>query len=231
MNYPDNFETAAFPAGRRIAVSRVAAIGTAIVFLLICFACGIMLWTMRSARVHPFLISVNDASGIWQVVGHDHGRKTVSATRTLQESVVGNLVRNWFRISDDAFENAAIWRECDRSADCDSEDATVTVDGDCAMFCVTSADLFTTFVNDIVPGYRARAQNDQQWSVDMDSLRITPASKIDDRGGTWRVQATVMTNTGTPMDIIAFAVIRRDKRSYPRTMGFYVADFNAYKIN
>lgn len=60
---------------------------------------------------------------------------------------------------------------------------------------------------------------------------MEPADNITANGGTWRITATVQSNISGAIDIIAFAKIARNTSSYPQTLGYYVADFNAYKIN
>ncbi|MBQ3039474.1 MAG: hypothetical protein IJD41_02850, partial [Alphaproteobacteria bacterium] len=67
MKYPDNFDTPTFPAGPRIALSRVMAIAIMVVFALILVAGGMILWASRSQQIHPFLVSVDDVTGAWTV--------------------------------------------------------------------------------------------------------------------------------------------------------------------
>lgn len=208
------------------------AIGTMIVFLLIVFLCAMVFWASRSARIHPFLISVDNMTGTWAIVGHDHGRKTMSATRTLQESVVGNVVRDWLFISDNPAVNDALWRTCDRTADCGAGDAEIARAGrECAIYCTVSDDLFSRFVYDVIPDYQARVAAGERWVMDMDTINIAPTSDVGISGGTWRVTASVVSNISAQMNIIAYVKVARNPRLYPRTLGFYVVDFNAYKLN
>lgn len=230
MNYPDNFDTPAFPAGKTIAISRLMAIGTSIVFLLIIFTCGLLVWTVRSQRVHPFLIATNNISGEWRLVGHDHGKKTVPAIQTLQEATIGAFIQNWFYISEDASENAALWAQCDRNTACVS-DGMEYGSKTCALFCATGEDLFMKFMSDIMPGYQARATDGERWTVNMESISAMPVDKISENGGTWRISLTVQSNISAPMEILGYAKVLRNIKYYPRTMGFYVSDFNAYRIN
>ena len=51
LKYPDNFDTPTFPAGPRIALSRVMAIAIMVVFALIIVAGGMILWASRSPLV------------------------------------------------------------------------------------------------------------------------------------------------------------------------------------
>ena len=59
LQYPDDFDTPTFPAGPYIASARALGIGVMVVFFLVIVSCGLLLWVQRSARVHPFLVSVN----------------------------------------------------------------------------------------------------------------------------------------------------------------------------
>ncbi len=231
MNYPDDFEIPTFPAGRSMAISRAVAIGTMTAFLLILFLCIVLLWAMRSGRIHPFLVSVDNSTGLWQVVGHDHGKKTLTAANALQESAVAHFVQNWFTLSDVAAENDAVWKTCERVSECMGTSNAPYGDKTCALYCAAGDDIFSRFIYDVVPDYQMRVAMGERWVVDMDTINISAVDKASDNGGTWRVIATVRSNMSAPMEIIAFAKVARNLKTYPRTMGFYVADFNAYKIN
>ena len=93
MKYPDEFDTPTFPAGKQIAVTRVMSIAVMSVFLLILFACGLLLWVQKSVHVHPFLISINQVTGQWEIVGHQHSDvKEMTTVQSLQESVIGKFL-------------------------------------------------------------------------------------------------------------------------------------------
>lgn len=231
MNYPDDFETPAFPAGRPTAIARVMAIGAMVAFLLIVFVCGMLLWAARSGRVHPFLVSVNSYTGQWQLVGHDHGQKTLVATRALQEAAIVHFVQNWFSISANSAQNESLWLTCDRTKECDSRRDAPYGDKSCAIYCATGEDIFSRFIYDIVPDYQLRAANGEKWVVDADTIDISPFGSIGENGGTWRINVSVRSNVSAPINIVAFAKMARNIKSYPQYMGFYIADFNAYKIS
>ena len=105
LKYPDNFNTPTFPAGPRIALSRIMAIGVMIAFALIIAVSGVMLWASRSQQIHPFLVSVDNVTGAWSVIGHDHGERTISTNRAMQESVIADFTKNWYTISANQNEN------------------------------------------------------------------------------------------------------------------------------
>lgn len=226
MNYPDNFETPAFPAGARIAVSRVAAIWVSVVFLLVLFVCGVLVWSTRSQRVHPFLVAVNETPNEWRIVGHDHGKRTLTYVRALQESVVGKFTELRFHISGDERTNDMMWTPCDVATDCATSGT-----GRCRLFCAGGEDVFSKFHDYVLPDYRARADAGERWSVDMETIRISPVGQIQENGGVWRVRVTIISNLTAPINVIAYARVARDIKKYPRTLGYYVMDFNAYRMD
>ena len=65
------------------------------------FFIGILLWSARSDRLEPFMISANNDTGEWKIVGKSSNSVEYSVARTMQESVVGNFVKDWFKISKD----------------------------------------------------------------------------------------------------------------------------------
>ncbi|MBN1324796.1 MAG: hypothetical protein JW974_01090 [Alphaproteobacteria bacterium] len=229
MDYPGNFETPAFPAGKRIAVSRFMAICALSAFLLIVFLCGILLWSSQSEKLEPFMISANNESGEWKIVGKNSGTVEYSINHTMQESVVGNFVKDWFRISADNSENENAWKSCERNI-CISDSLTFG-DRSCAIYCNISEDLYSRFSYDIMPDYIKRSQNGETWKIDEKSLSISPAGKISDKGGTWQISTNIVSNNIGKFTVKAFLKVARNKNFYPQTMGFYVADFNAYRID
>lgn len=230
LDYPNNFDTPAFPAGKRIAVSRaVSILVSALFFVIICLCC-LLIWTSRSATVDPFIISVDSVTGTWSVVGHSHGTVQYSASRTMQESVVANFTRDWFTVGDDS-ENQALWQTCDRGQVCMSENAPARADGVCAIYCATNDSVFNRFIYDVVPTWQDIAAASGRLSLDTSSLQIEPVGAVGNNGGMWRVRATISGNVTPSMQIIAFMRVGRDTKSYPRTLGYYITDFNAYRLN
>lgn len=223
MDYPGNFETPANPAGTRIAVSRFMAICASLMFLVIVFLCGILIWSSRSDKLVPFLISANGDSGEWSVVGRTLPDLEYSIERTMQESVIGNFTKLWFNISIDADENNDRWQKCERM--------NCTGGGTCAIYCAASDELFSRFMYEVLPDYQARLDNGETWSVDEKSMVILPAGMVSELGGTWQVQVNVNSNLNNLIQVKAFVKVARNNAYYPQTMGFYVADFNAYRVN
>lgn len=233
MEYPSDFETPAFPAGKRIAISRFMTIGVAILSLLILFMCGIIFWTSRSQSIDPFIVSIDNLTGNWTVISNSHNNAPIeySALRSLQEAVVGKFTSNWLTISADEATNEKIWKTCDRETSCTGEKAPAYGNNECALFCAAGEKVFSKFVYDIVPDYQNRVAAGESWTVDKTTIMIEPASTISENGGTWRIRASIQSSVSGEIDIIAFAKITRNTRTYPQTLGYYVEDFNAYKIN
>ena len=175
------------------------------------------------------MISIDNATGQWTVVGRGGPRLEYSVTRTMQESVVGNFVTQWFHISDNASGNAGAWRKCTRN-ECASGDARVAATRLCAIYCATGDEVYTRFARDVMPDYIAMANAGETWTLDTNSLNISPSGPITDAGGTWHVSAVVNTSNGT-MTINAWAKVARNTTYYPSNMGFYIAGFNAYRMN
>lgn len=232
MRYPDEFNTSTFPAGPRIASTRMLSIFIMVVFFLIICSCGLLLWVQRSTQVHPFLVSINSITGQWEIVGHQHGRvRELSTDQTLQESLVGKFVRNWFWIAENQDVNTARWDRCDRADDCAPENKSGVETGACGIYCLTGDEMFSHFLTDVKPGYQSRVLDGETWRVDMSSIQILPVGDVVPAGGTWQIRAKIISNKTAPITVLAYATIGRDMDAYPQTLGYYVAGFNAYKMN
>ncbi len=232
MRYPDDFNVPPFPAGKHTAVSRMMSIAVSIVLLGIIFTCGLLLWAQRSVRVHPFLVSIDEITGTWTVVGHHHTEiQELSTVQTMQESVIGKFMRNWFLISDSPGLNDALWHECDREIDCGNINTSGVNSRECALYCVTGDDVFKRFMTDVVPDYQNRLANGELWIPDMTSLQISPIGDVDINGNVWQIRATVYSNQNQEINILAYAKVARDDTLYQTTMGYYVQDFNAYRVS
>ena len=233
MDYPNGFDVPSFPAGKRLAVARVAGVATMIVFLLIIFVCGMLGWAQRVSKVHPFLISVNNVTGKWEIIGHQHSEiKQLSAMQTLQEATVGKFIRNWFLIADKPKVNNAIWQSCNRSEQCNPQTKSGEDDGKCALYCLISDDLYDDFTNIVLPNYQDRARNGETWAANLSAMKLSPIGVITADGGVWQINVQIISSkTSTPIDVLAYAKVSRDMSLYPQTLGFYVTEFDAYKLN
>lgn len=231
MKYPDEFETPTFPAGKQIAVTRAMSVAIMVIFLLILCACGLLLWVQKSVHVHPFLVSINQITGQWEIVGHQHTDvQEMTTVQTLQESVIGKFLEYHFFVTDDGIFNANIWQACDRKTACNPATQEMASET-CALYCLSSDEVHDNFTKNIVPQYQQRFAQGEMWTLDTKSLELTPISDITPGGGTWQIRATINSNLFGAIKILAYANVSQNLELYPQTLGYYVADFNAYKIN
>ncbi len=230
--YPNSFDTPAFPAGQRIAVSRVFGIGILSAFLLIVCACGLLLWGARSLRLDPFVISVDQSTGTWNVIGRSTWRgRPVAATDVMQQAVVGNFFQNWFFISDNFADNDAVWRKCPVEQ-CTGAEGLTYGNRECAISCMADGKLYDRFVEQVMENYHLRSVAGETWTVVTDTIQITPVGQTDaQNGGVWRVNASVWSNINAVFDVVAFVRVARAAGRYDMTMGYHVTDFNAYRMN
>ena len=194
--------------------------------MLILGMCGAVWWISRNRGVHAFLISINPITGQWQILGHDHGMRTITASYSLQQSVLAHFANAWFTISSDPTKNEQMWAGLSKISDCASDEERA---GRAGLYCMASSQLYKEFIKNVVPDYQRRVSMGETWSLDMDSLYITPAG--DGTTNTWRIMATVMSNLSYPIQVMAYATVGHDTTNYPNTMGYYVTNFNAYKTN
>ena len=211
MDYPDDFNTPAFPAGPSIAISRFMAIASSVLFVVIIFVCIILLWAMRSQRIDPFIVSVNEFTGQWVVMHHSHGNNPFqfeyTAIKSMQESVVGNFTANWFTISENVADNDAMWQTCNRTQECGNESNLKYGDKTCALFCASGEDLFSRFIYNVVPDYQKRVAAGERWIVDKTQIQIEPAAEITESGGTWNIFVTVQSNINGEMQVLGFVKV------------------------
>lgn len=101
----------------------------------------------------------------------------------------------------------------------------------CSLFCTSGEEVFSDFIYNVVPEYQERVSAGERWIVDKTTIQIEPAGQIKETGGTWRLSAKIQSNVSGDINVIAFVKVARNMSSYPQTLGYYIADFNAYKIN
>ena len=98
MNYPDDYNVPTFAAGKSIAVSRAMGIGIMSGFLIIIFLCGLLIWTIRSARVEPYILSTGGTNDEWMVIkpGDTQLKLEMTHDQVIQESLVWKFIQDWF---------------------------------------------------------------------------------------------------------------------------------------
>jgi hypothetical protein len=230
VDYPGNFETPVFPAGKRIAISRLMAICTFVAFFIIVFLCGILYWSSRSDGMSPFMIFADADSGEWRLVGRSDTAPDYSVEYVMQESLINNFTKDWFRISSAPAANQVAWQQCDRET-CGSGDGLMFGSVRCSIYCSVSDEVFSRFSIDVLPGYRARADSGVSWAVNDKGLAVSPVGAVGSAGGSWRVRAAVSDGAGEDFTVLAFVKVARNSARYPKTMGYYIADFNSYRID
>ncbi len=253
MEYPNDYETQAFPAGASISITRVMGIAVSVVFFLIIFTCIFLIWATRSARVDPFIVSIDSDTGDWQIIenpnniyaklqpisqsnkvtGQVFQKKHTNYTpyRAMQESLIVKFAKNLFRIDNAPIaQNTVRWHACDRNTVCQSIDVPFHNDNECAIYCATNDAMFTKFLYNIVPQWTNFVQNGEYMQLLTKTIKLSPIGEITERGGNWHMHATIKTSTMGNIDIIAYIDVSRDEKTHPDTLGFYINDFNAYKI-
>ena len=65
----------------------------------------------------------------------------------------------------------------------------------------------------------------------MSSVQMLPMGDVTEMGGVWQIRMTIKSKLYGPIQILAYANVLSNPELYPKTLGYYVADFNAYKLN
>ena len=231
MDYPGNFDTPAFPAGKRIATSRLMGTVALVLFFLIACATAGLLWAANSMRTTPFLITIDRVSGTWRVVDTNaHRADEYNMLDAVQESVVSNFAASWFSISSDTAENNDIWRKCEPDS-CTGAETLGYTGRACAIACGGADKVFGKFSDSVMPNYVMRSAGGEVWTPQTDTLKVTKMSTASKtQGGTWRVHGYVHSNINGDFGVIAFVRVERDTTKYPMSLGYYVSDFNAYRL-
>ncbi|MGI5846029.1 MAG: hypothetical protein ACOX7D_02510 [Alphaproteobacteria bacterium] len=224
MDFPANYDTRMFPETRYLSMARLFAILSAILFLLIIGLSGILVWTIRSSKTEPVLISISADGADWNAIVGNNASLKYSASRIMQESVVENFTKNWFRISKDANENEENWCKCELAKCWNNELAPAR----CNICCASGANLFTSFLEVVNNDFQARAKSGQEWFIIPNSIHIVPFGAVSEAGGLWRLTARVSISNHQARKIEVFVRTAKSKDGYPATLGYYVADFHAY---
>ena len=230
MDYPDDFNTSAFPAGKRIAVSRTAGIWVMVSFFLIIVCCLALPWIQKNMVMNPMVIYVNGASGTWELVGNQTVRQDIPYYASVQRALVGVFTKKWFTLSDDALVNAARWESCDRQTVCATRMVnSLYTNAECGLYCMTDDEFYRIFTTNVLPMYQTAASFGERWYVNSSKIDVKQNGKIDVSGGDWVVRATVRSSINGNFNIIAYVHVDRDTEHYPQNLGYYISNFNAYK--
>ena len=235
MDYPDDFNTSAFPAGRQIAISRTMGIWVAVSMFLI-VVCAIALpWIQRNQKIDPAVVYVDGARGQWELIQNRpldaNPGQDLPYYYTVQRALVGVFTKKWFTISGTRESNDLMWAKCGRTNECSERvlNAFPNKNG-CDIFCMAGDDLYKDFTINILPTYETAISFGERWRVNPARIDIEPNGDISSRGGQWIVRTRVYSNNGE-FDIVAYVNVERNETYYPQTLGYYVSDFNAYREN
>ena len=229
MDYPNDFDTPAFPAGKSIAWSRVVAIKISIIFFLIVCLCGLFLFLVHSKRNFPFLISVDPLTDNWLVIAYPkkNNEKSIETYQIIQEKLVNDFVTNWFTISNNQSENLSRWKKCD-SEDCSLPEQFNPQNIDCALFCAASPDLFQQFSTKVLREYNDRIiQAKETWTIVKKDIR---PHYVAQNSSAWQVYIEIYSNINGKFNVLAFVDVNRSQDEYPTTLGYYIEKFNSYRI-
>lgn len=229
MDYPNNFNIPAFPAGKTIALARSVSIWISIVFFLIIAACGFFLLGIHLKKNFPFLISIDSLTGEWVVVTYpgEH-EKSIPQYQYIQEKLVHDFVKDWFTISANQNINEDIWKRCSVD-ECNAPEQFNPTNKVCALSCKASSTLFDIFTSRVLTDYKARiAQADEKWTP-RKNIIITPKN-VSESHSIWQVYTTINSSVNGNFDVLVFVDIERDINLYPSTFGYYINQFNAYRV-
>ena len=230
MDYPDDFNTSAFPSGRRVAVARTVGIWCAVAFLLIIACCIALPWVAKNKTLDPFVIYVDSARGEWNLIGRPLKERDVPYYQSVQRALIGIFTKKWFTISANTERNEKNWDRCTRDTDCALRIPNTFPDiKGCDIYCISGDPLYKKFVDDVLPLYRMTEEKNERWYVDANKITVFPSSPITEKGGTWVVHARVKSSIKGNFDIVAFVTIAYNPSRYPQTFGYYITDFNAYR--
>lgn len=229
MDYPEDFNTSAFPAGRRVALSRTVGIWIAVSLFLIVFGCIAIPWLIKNRTIDPFVIYVDAPVGEWRLVGRSDIKRSLTYYDAVQRSVVGIFAENWFAVNSDMDINDANWAQCNRTQVCDTRIPTSSAGAqECGIYCLAGEELYQNFKTKVLPIHQAIADLGETWSLNAKTLMVMPVGSATPAGGVWKVRGHVSGRTEA-FDVIAYVTVARNLEKYPQTFGFYVSDFKAYR--
>lgn len=233
MDYPNNFNIPAFPAGKTIALTRSVSVWILIVFFLIVAACCFILLGNRFKTNYPFLISVDPITDEWTVVAYpNEEQKTLQQYEIFQEKLINDFVVNWFTVSNNQTINDARWTECSideckcSDKDCENPEFFDSENLTCALACRCNSDVFKDFQEKVLPTYK---ESNETWNVI--GKQILPIFDVSENGGKWQVYITVQNpESKRYFNVLGFVDVDRDVDSYSATFGYYIKQFNAYRV-
>ena len=230
MDYPNGFNVPSFPAGKTIALARSVSVWISIVFFLIIAACGFLLLNIHLRKNFPFLISINPITEDWTVMTYPGEKsKPIPQYQYIQEKLVHDFVKDWFTISSDMNINEEIWARCSTD-ECKNPRQFNPTNKHCVIACRCDSAVFTDFSKNVMPSYRARvSQANETWSIVPKGILINQIF-TSEKNSKWQVYAAVRSSLQGDFDVLIFVDVERDITLYPSTFGYYINQFNSYRI-
>jgi hypothetical protein len=228
LDYPNNFSVPAFPAGKTVALTRTVSVWISIVFFLIVAMCCFILLGIHYKTNYPFLISIDPITDEWNIVAYpNETHKPKQRYEFMQEKLVNDFIINWFTISNNKEINESRWMECsvDECKDAEQFNPENTL---CALMCKCDSAVFKEFNTNVLPLYNAIVNDGAEtWRVV--GKMFTPVVVLEDTGK-WQVHAVIQSSKRGYFEILGFIDIARNTDLYPATFGYYVKQFNSYRI-
>jgi len=198
--------------------------------LIVCFCC-ILVFLQKHQGLAPLVIYADAPNGEWELIAPKKQETKIPYYVAMQKSLVGIITEKWFRIAGDMKQNEKMWSECSRETVCSKRvTSNLKMTQGCDLFCLTGDTVFSDFEDNVLSTYRARESAGETWFVIPSSVKIESLGTPTEKGGLWRVNATILSNKIGKMDVIAFVEVSRQNAQYLQTLGFYVSNFNSYKI-
>lgn len=205
-----------------------------VAFFLVVACCIAIPYLQNNRTVSPYVIYVDGMHGKWEMVGQVRPNIVVPYYDSMQRALAGIFTKKWFTISDNPGVNSKNWMQCDRATACtDRVSNTFETDIGCDIYCMAGDNMYRNFADNVLPMYKEYESMGQRWFVNSDKITISSGERNKNansaNGGTWIVRARVQSNLNGDFDVIAYVKIAYDIERYPQTLGFYVADFKAYR--
>ena len=228
MDYPNGFDIGTFRAGKSIALSRIVAIWTAIVFFIIVVVCGLVLFSHHFTTNYPLIISIDSNTNEWKVVSYpDKKRETVTRYQVIQEKLIIDYVKDWFTISLNNENNFDRWESC-VIEDCGTPEQFSPLNSNRVICCKSSQTLYQNFVDNVLPVYKTIAkQNSRFWKPGRPQV---VAVKVDEWGSLWRGYISVKDSEAGGFGVLFFIQVAKSLTDYPATFGYYIEQFSASRI-
>jgi len=90
--------------------------------------------------------------------------------------------------------------------------------------------VFDDFIKNVLPNYRARVdQAKEKWNLQQKGILINQIM-VSEKGSKWQVYAVVNSSVMGNFDVLIFVDVERNIDLYPSTFGYYINQFNSYRI-